>query len=234
MKKRPVVVRAVPVARVGAVIALALCSACLDKSGTAPAAGDSDGPWFEPRLPVQALSDAYRTRSYVRLASLFHDDFRFIPAPDSTDPGAPIEWGRTEELRIHRRIFEPQNIPPSETPLSPELWPVAISITISQLHAFEERPEYYLPANPSGLDPVRWKVWGADFTASLLVETQGGTHHLYGGVQWFVVAQDLARPAGDSGWLQIYRWQDRGAGSAIEQSWTQFKRAACARVEAET
>jgi hypothetical protein len=123
-------------------------------------------------------------------------------------------------------MFEPQNIPPSETPVPPDLWLAAITATLTPARAFAERPEYYQsPGNPDGLDPARWTAWGADYYTSVLWETQGETDYLVKGGAYFIVAQDLARVAGEPGSMLVYRWQDLGTEAAKESArdWTAVK-----------
>jgi hypothetical protein len=120
-------------------------------------------------------------------------------------------------------LFDPQQIPPSETPIDPNDWPISISIALYPMSEFEEVRDYYFPAFPAGLDPARWKLWGADFSASILVETQDGTERLYGGSQAFVIAEDLSKTAGDAAWMRIYRWRDLGPANATTESWTRLK-----------
>lgn len=151
----------------------------------------------------------------------------FILKPDPQEPTQPIHWGRSEELRIHSRMFDPDRIPPQDAPLPEDLWPVAITITLSPAApSFEERPEYYQSeTNPAGLDSSRWKVWGADFSSSVLFETQGDTDYQVIGSQYFVVAQDLSLIPGAPGSMLLYRWQDLGSFDAKEESsWTAVKK----------
>lgn len=179
---------------------------------------------------VTQLGDAYARRDYAHFARLLHDDFQFILHPNPQDPTQPVEWGRVEELRIHKRMFEPQNIPPLDEPLPRDLWLASVTSALTA-QSFEERPEFYRSvSNPDGLDPVRWKMWGADYDTSVLFETRGETNYQISGQAWFVVAQDLAKPLGEPGRFSLYRWQDLGdrlgAGTAgVEpRTWSTVKR----------
>jgi hypothetical protein len=167
----------------------------------------------DPEAVVARLGDAYRTRSYAHYATLFHDDFLFaLQTSYLPDPRQPDTWGKTEELRIHKRMFEPQNIGPNEEPLAPDLWLVAVDITLTGRGPWVERLEYYVSTvNPDGLDPLRWKAWGTEYTASVLLQTAGETDYQITGSEWFVVVQDLEKVAGEHGAFLLYQWQDLGA-----------------------
>jgi hypothetical protein len=166
--------------------------------------------------PIAELQVAYQTRSYARLAPLFHDDYLFILQPNPMDPLQPENWGKTEELRIHKRMFEPQNIGPTEEQLDANLWLVAVDITLTGNRPFDERPEYYASTvNPDGLDPLRWKAWGTEYTTSALFQTQGETDYQVTGKAWFVIVQDLSKTPGAAGSLLLYRWSDMAASASV-------------------
>jgi hypothetical protein len=168
-----------------------------------------------PAALIAALSNAYQTRRYDYIEPLFHADYLFKLRPDPLNPTQPEDWGRTEELRIHRRMFDPANIPPSETPLPMDLWLVSVSITLTAAREFDERDEYYVSAtNPDGLDPASFKAWGTDYNTSVLFETQGETDYQVTGSAYFVIVQDLSKTPGDAGSFLLYRWEDLGAAKA--------------------
>jgi hypothetical protein len=166
----------------------------------------------DPENVVTQLSEAYRTRDHARYSKLFHDDFLFILQPPFLpEPSYPEDWGKTEELRIHKRMFEPQNIGPTEEPLHPDLWLVAVDITLTGNGPWVERPEYYVSTvNPDGLDALRWKAWGTEYTASVLFQTAGETDYQITGKAWFVVVEDLQKTPGEVGAFLLYQWQDLG------------------------
>ena len=161
---------------------------------------------------ITQLGDAYRGRDYARLSPLLHNDFLFILHPDpNANPPLPENWDEQEELHIHRRMFDPQDIPPTDPPLDPGLWLASVSINLTPAQLFAERPEFYRSAtNTEGLDPARWKAWGADYNAEVLFDTQSDLDFLIMGRAWFVVAEDLAKPFGEPGRFTLYRWQDLG------------------------
>ena len=209
-------------ARVFRTLLLSLCAAtalltasCIFSPKDAPPQPPPPPPEIgSPAQLIEALSDAYQTRIFARFERLFHDDYLFILKPDPLEPNQPIDWGRTEELRIHRRMFEPQNIPPSETPLDEDLWLTSVTITLSPSSAFGERTEYYVSAtNPDGLEPANWKAWGTDYSTSVLFETQGETDYQVTGSAYFVVVEDLTKTGTEAGRFLLYRWQDLGGTS---------------------
>lgn len=180
---------------------------------------------------VAHLGTAYTQRSFLRFEALLHDDCRFITAPNPDDPMQLIEWGRIEELRIHRRMFEPMNVvigPPTHPSF------VRVHTVLTPTQPFAERPEYYYStSNPSGLDPMRWKAWGAVFDTDGLFETGGDTDYCVAGRAWFVVAQDLTKSPGDANAFQLYVWHDLGSPSTHGEplgattecvTWTMIKR----------
>jgi len=165
-----------------------------------------------PAALVTRLRDAYATRNPALYEELFHSDFLFVLPPDPLHPEQPTSWSRTEEVRLHRRMFEPQNISPSEPPIDPALWLIAIDITLTQAGPFVELPEFYVsPSNPSGLDPSRWKVVGTDYHASVLFRTRGETDYQVIARQSFVVAEDLSKHPWQHGAFSLYRWQEHGS-----------------------
>jgi hypothetical protein len=165
----------------------------------------------DPAAVIARLRDAYAARSYAQYSTLFHDDFLFVLQPNPLDPTQPENWGRTEELRIHKRMFEPQNIGPGEDLLPLDLWLLAIDIELTSNRPFEERPEFYVsPANPGGLDPSRWKALGTEYNTSVLFQTQGELDYQVTGKAWFVVVQDLWKVPGKPGAFLLYQWQDLG------------------------
>jgi hypothetical protein len=205
-----------------AAVAWLAVAGCEAERQTAPAVPVD--PCVEQPCTAQAvamqLARSYQNRDYAHFSRLFHDEFLFIlhpdPSPDPTLPPPPTDWGTTEELRIHRRMFEPPNIPPNEEPLPEELWLTGISITITPAGQLMERSEFYQgPENPNGLDRQRWKVWGGEYNASVLFETRGETDYQLTSTQWFVIAQDLTKTPGDARAFSLYRWQDLGGPAVV-------------------
>jgi hypothetical protein len=203
--------------------------------------GDVQGPPDEQAPPVcldgddacarasviELLSYAYERRSYPRFSSLMHDDFVFIPhldpGPDPSLPPPLPQWGRIEELRIHRRMFNLTMTPVEETPV-----PVsAVSINLLESQPWAEVTEYYRgPSNPNGLDPKQWRVWGAEYSTLLMLEI-GEIGYQVDARAWFVIAQDLTKPLSEPGSVLLYRWQDLGnnapAAASRQSTWSRVK-----------
>jgi hypothetical protein len=163
---------------------------------------------------VQGLSSAYRTRNYDEFAKLF-------PTQEDNAPyyfflNEPVNgisnWDLTEELRIHRRMFKPEDPLPGETPVPQELWLESISITLDRTAAeWTERTDLYRSdANPAGLDPAKWKATEAEYHADVLFNTVGNTDYRVDGRANFVVIEDLQRATGAAHKFLIYRWEDLG------------------------
>jgi hypothetical protein len=164
---------------------------------------------------ISNLSMAYQTRNYDWFSTLFStaEDsaayFFFLNDP----PGA--NWDLTEELRIQRRMFKPEDPLPGETPVETNLWLLSIDIHLEPQTEWTERPDLYRSAtNPSGLNPARYKVTDAIYHTYVLFSTQGTTNYQVNGRANFVVVEDLRKQLGDDRKFLIYRWEDLGSLSA--------------------
>jgi hypothetical protein len=187
---------------------------------------------------IQLLATAYRERDHDRFADLFSSDAD--EAPYFFFMNSPINgidnWDRTEELRIHRRMFKPENLAPPEAPVPSQLWLVAITINLSRTAAsWVERTDLYkTPSNPSGLDQSKWKVAEAEFHAEILFETQSQTGYRVDGRENFIVIQDLDKTPGSPRRYLMYRWedldppaapvQDQNSAAATPATWSSVKR----------
>lgn len=188
-----------------------------------------------PKTPselIVRLTEIYRRRDLAAYATLFPSDaeapFLFLFEPDPGDP-APTQWDRTEELRIHQRMFAPQDTLPGEPGVQAELWPLSISIVLSVQTDFVEQPDLYAStANPGGLDPARWGAFQAIFSTNVYWDLQGETDFQVTGRARFVVLVDRQKPLGQAGKCLLYRWEDlgdRGSSSAASRTtWTDVKR----------
>ena len=212
-------------------LGLMLSVACDDERKGIMSPSEPPPPDSETAL-IDALEDAYRARSIDRFEPLFHGDFWFFETAAPVEPAAIC---RDLWICTHRRLFEPQNIPPSREPLPPELWLRAITITVRLENAFDELPEYYRSqTNPSGLDQARWRVSGADAVVSILFETQGETDYTILRRARLVVAEDRSKTAGQVGKYSFYLIVANGAprlGVQEDRSWAGVLRlfgAACA------
>jgi hypothetical protein len=192
-------------------------------------AGPKDpGATPQPANAVEALKLAYVHRDYAAFAALLHPDFRFVL--DQPTPGGENSWGRDEELRIHRRMFDPNNIPATEPPLNPELRITAVEASLSVAGELSERSDFYRSAtNPSGLDDTHWQCLAGDWNTNVLFRTAGETDYLISGRGYFVIAVDRTKAADDPTRFQLYQWTDLGVHkpggvAGVEgRTWTDVK-----------
>ena len=222
------------------VLGIALGSVgCHEKSVVCPAV-PYPGVTSEQAL-IKNLESVYRKRDYEKFTTLFSNPTLGQPAYlfllSDPAPGGETSWGYAEEMRIHRRMFEPQNVLPGETPVPPGNWLVSIDISLTLQTDFVERTDLYLsPSNPQGLDPARWKATEATYGTYVLFQLAGTTDYQVDGRANFVVIQDKTRANGDAWKWLIYRWEDVGKGrlrpagllpavsAGVEQSsWTAVK-----------
>jgi hypothetical protein len=175
---------------------------------------------------VVALRFAYQTRNYERFSELLstaQDGAPYFFVNDSTGTA----WGVEEELRIHRRMFTPENPLPGETPVPPELWLASIDIHTESRTEWAERPEFYRSeTNPAGLDPERWRATSARYAVYLVLTTQGPTNYQLAGPVSFVVVEDLAKQAESARKYLLYRWEDHGIGLVMRRLYAGPARAA--------
>jgi hypothetical protein len=179
----------------------------------------------EPADLIQQLAEAYRSRNIDQFTSILaHDivanengdlnDYLFITAPSS---GVPDEqWGYTEEVRVHRRMFRPEDTPVGESPVPAELWLTSVTITLTQETAFTERTDLYYDAtaNPNGLDPELWKAEDAIYGTDVLFDLQGEIDYQVQGQALFVVVTDLTKEIGEDGKFLLLQWNDLAPSKA--------------------
>lgn len=163
-----------------------------------------------PEELIDNLATAYQTRSYARFQKLISQDptapytFRLNAPRDGEE-----EWDANVELRIHKRMFEPQNIDPGDTPLDPGLWLHGVTIRLTLQSDFQDRPDLYRTTpEGQGLDPDRWIAREAIYETHLLFELVGTTDYQVDGTASFVVIEDKLKASGDVGKFLIYIWED--------------------------
>jgi hypothetical protein len=200
------------------VLALALCATvlagCVFDPPTKPPITQPPSIAKSPDELIQGLSSAYRARNYDAFVNLFPQTadnagyFFFLNEPVN----GITNWDLTEELRIHRRMFKPEDPLPGETPVPAELWLQSITITLDRTATeWVERADLYISeANPEGLDPAKWKATEAEYHADVLFNTAGETDYRVDGRANFVVIEDLTKPEGTDRKFLIYRWEDLG------------------------
>lgn len=187
---------------------------------TLVASGCIFSPEGEPPVPeapvdsaealIQALASAYRTQNFAKFEGLLATDYLFILDMPNPDTGE-TQWDRTTELRIHQRMFDPENIPPGDPPLPPDNWLQTVSITLTPQGTFAERMDLYTTSDPPGtLDPTLWKAESAVYSTDVFFQLQGDTDFQVRGRADFTVITDLTKAVGDPGKFLILRWEDLG------------------------
>jgi len=167
-------------------------------------------PVDSPETLIQALASSYRTQNYDKFQGLLAEDYLFILDMPNSDTGE-TQWNKTTELRIHQRMFDPENIPPGDPRLDPDLWLQSVSITLTAQADFVERPDLYTTYDPPGpLDPALWKAEFAIYSTDLFFQLQGETDYQVTGRAEFTVITDLTKNVGDAGKFLILRWEDLG------------------------
>lgn len=164
---------------------------------------------------IKGLEAAYQRRDYEKFKLLFSNPTQPIPAQPSyefflSEP-TPTEnsWGYPEEMRIHRRMFRPQDTLPGDNPVPTDLWLQSVDITLTKQAEFVEREDLYSsPSNPNGLDAGRWRATEAVYATEVFFRLAGSTDYLVNGHANFVVIQDLTKTNDDQGKWLIYRWED--------------------------
>lgn len=171
-------------------IAVALLALSLSGCGaraTKPRAEDID-TWSSPPSPRAALDSLvsmWNRRDDRRYADLFTGDYRFVWAPDSTNPG--FQFGRIEELASTSAIFEA-----TSTVLAARMgdWP----------EVADPRP---------GQDPTTHRAIGG--ALDLTIRIDEGTFRIHSQVKFYFLRGDSASGAtsGASRWY-IDRWEEIG------------------------
>ena len=172
-------------------------------------------PPTTPNGLIGQLRDAYQTRNYDWFSNLFSTAadsapyFFFLNEPQGDN------WDLTEELRIHRRMFKPEDPLPGEFPVPEDLWLVSIDIQLEPQTEWTERADLYSSdVNPNGLDPAHWRATEAQYHAYVFFKTKGETDYQVNGLANFVVVEDLRKQAGQARKFLIYRWEDLGSIAA--------------------
>jgi hypothetical protein len=160
---------------------------------------------------INKLKEAYRDRDYDKFSQLFANEEGARYLFYLNDPPGEY-WDLTEELRIHRRMFDPESPQPGEEPVPQERWLVSIDIQLTPQGDFAEQPIYYGPPvnDHEGLDPARWKATEGVYGTYVFFQTQGATHYQVNGRASFVVINDLTKTVGQDRKFLIFRWFDLG------------------------
>jgi hypothetical protein len=194
------------------VVATAIFSGCIFSPETKDTGPTVTPPPANQDELIQLLSKSYRERDINTFTNLFPSAadeapyFFFLNAPVN----GVNNWDLNEEVRIHRRMFKPEDPLPGETPVDPALWLASITITLNRTaSSWVERTDLYkTPTNPEGLDAAKWKASEAEFHADILFETQGDTDYRVDGRHNFIVIEDVTKTSGTDRKYLIYRWED--------------------------
>lgn len=213
-----------------------LASACLEpvpiQQDAGPIVVDS------PAAVVTALERAYEKRDLALLSSvLAHDADRnaayvfYLHGPSDASETA---WTYAEEVRIHRRMFDPTRSATGEPPVPRDLWQAGAAVSFRQITPFEERFDLYsADAGADGkLDPAIWRVTDARYSTEGLFRMKSENDYLIQGDADLVVLEDLTRGAGEDGKFCLYAWEDLGVAekpapgpaAILEATWSTWKR----------
>ena len=209
----------------GALGAAALGTGCEDPVFKAPAPPVIDSP----EKVVEALSRAYQNRDVSLFESILAHDTEtnadylfFLSAP--TDLGE-THWDYAEEMRIHQRMFTPQNPPEGDPPVDPRIWPQSIQITLTRLENFGERTDLYTTQG-GPLDPAIWRAADARYATYVFFDLAETAYKVEGKAN-FVVIEDHRKNNGDAGKYLLSIWEDipfQPSASILEaMSWSHVK-----------
>jgi hypothetical protein len=166
-----------------------------------------------PSAVVQALAIAYRERDADSFTSLLahaperNAEYLFLLS-EPTDLGE-TGWGYTEEVRIHQRMFHPDEPPPGDSPVPADLWLQNVVITLTHTENFTERVDLY--SDNGGLDGKLdadiWRASDAVYDTYALFDMEGTDYKVEGRAN-FIVIEDKTKSIGDAGKFLIYIWED--------------------------
>ena len=223
---------------VGTLALLLMIAGACDDDQTGPIdKNPTPVPITSPEAVVKALSTSYQHRDLALFKSILaHDVGRnasyvfFLSEP--TELGE-TQWGNDEEVKIERRMFDPQVEVIEESLVPPQLWLSAISINLTQLEDFVEREDLYSANHgvDGKLDPDIWKAVDARYGTDVFFDTQSDNDFQVSGEANFVVIEDKTKRAGDSGKFLLYIWEDLGSATpkpgdrgTSAMTWTSMKR----------
>jgi hypothetical protein len=198
-------------------VALALCfgTSCIFSPEAGEIPPSPPRKIEKPSDLIDALSDAYQQRNPELFAKLLandpenHAEYLFLlsdPTPENE-----TQWGYTEEVRIHQRMFRPESPLPGDTPVPPEIWLQSLTITLTPVGGFTERTDLYTTSEGGYLDPAKWRATAAKYTTYLLFELAGDTDYRVEGEASFIVIEDRTKDVGDDGKFLLLIWEDLGS-----------------------
>ncbi len=166
------------------------------------------------RCVINTLERAYQLRDDELFASLLANDtasnaeFRFLIDAPMDSGGA--SWGYGEMVRTHQRFFHPESPHPGDTPIPAELWMQHLSVDLTPIEPFAERPDLYSQDGGADgkLDPARWRAADALYSVHAFVDMAGDTDYTVDASANFVVIEDRAKKPGEPGKYFLYIWED--------------------------
>jgi hypothetical protein len=178
------------------------------------------GPQSEDEV-IAALASAYVQRDYPRFAGLLPqptDGASYLYESLSPLPSGPT-MDETEELRLHRRLFQPENILPGESPVEDR--PSAIDARFTRRSpSWMERPDLdHSDANPDGLDPARWRATSAIYDLRIVLHFSDQTMKVWRtGPATLTVIEELRTTPGAPRRFMLYRWSEFAEGFRTTES----------------
>ena len=185
-----------------------------------------------PATAVSALERAYRQRNPELLQSLLANEpganaqyLFLLSAPTGL---GETEWDYSEEVRIHQRMFRPDQADPV---VPSELWLQSIQVTLTPLEGFQVRQDLYSAnvGQDGRLDSHRWRVMDARYSTYVLFDLAGWDYKVEGEAN-FVVLEDLTKKTGEAGKFLLFLWKDLGRPFALDSrisssssSWSAIK-----------
>jgi hypothetical protein len=166
----------------------------------------------DPPDIMRTLAYSYQTRNLELFATLLaHDPDRnvdYIHSSCDTVLGSTT-WGYIEEIRFHQRLFHPEDVPPGDPPAPPEFWG-SLSLHLTQLEPFQERPDLYSTHGGADgkLDPPIWKALDARYGIELFMDTQGDTDYQLSSEVNFIVIEDRAKRRDEPGKFLLLAWEE--------------------------
>ena len=169
-----------------------------------------------PAELIDAFAQAYGTMNYNLYRSLLADNapgnakFLFFLS-EPTELGE-TQWGVTEELRIHQRMFMPESTPEGDPPVPPERWVQNIDINLTQLEPFAERTDLYSQDGGADgkLDSARWRATDARYGTYVYWDMAGEMDYVVQGEENFIVIEDKAKEPREPDKFLLYVWEDLG------------------------